>query len=143
LKQYTALSLGEQVILFQNRRGYSPIIECITCGHVPQCQQCDVSLTYHKHKNQLRCPGFTMAKPTTEACSSVDLTTKGFGTEQIEQELVTIFPNAKNWEDGSQPEVNLVSKIIDSFKNREMDVLVGTQMLAKGLILIMLVWLGL
>jgi primosomal protein N' (replication factor Y) len=62
----TALSLGEQVILFQNRRGYSPIIECITCGHVPQCQQCDVSLTYHKHKNQLRCHycGFTMAKPT-------------------------------------------------------------------------------
>jgi primosomal protein N' (replication factor Y) len=99
------------VILFQNRRGYSPIIECIT-GHVPQCQQCDVSLTYHKHKNQLRCHycGFTMAKPTYQACSSVDLTTKGFGTEQIEQELVT-FPNAKlgGWI-RIQLEVNLVSK---------------------------------
>jgi primosomal protein N' (replication factor Y) len=74
----TALSLGEQVILFQNRRVIH-IIECITCGHVPQCQQCDVSLTYHKHKNQLRCHycGFTMAKPTRcQACSSVDLTTK-------------------------------------------------------------------
>ena len=134
----TALSLGEQVILFQNRRGYSPIIECITCGHVPQCQQCDVSLTYHKHKNQLRCHycGFTMAKPThCQACSSVDLTTKGFGTEQIEQELVTIFPNAKIGrmdQDTTRGKFGF-EKIIDSFKNREMDVLVGTQMLAKGL----------
>ncbi|MFV8332462.1 replication restart helicase PriA [Flavobacterium sp. GSP14] len=134
----TALSLGEQVILFQNRRGYSPIIECITCGHVPQCQQCDVSLTYHKHKNQLRCHycGFTMAKPThCQACSSVDLTTKGFGTEQIEQELITIFPNAKIGrmdQDTTRGKFGF-EKIIDSFKNREMDVLVGTQMLAKGL----------
>ncbi len=134
----TALSFGEQVILFQNRRGYSPIIECITCGHVPHCQQCDVSLTYHKHKNQLRCHycGFTMAKPThCQACSSVDLTTKGFGTEQIEQELVTIFPNAKIGridQDTTRGKFGF-EKIIDSFKNREMDVLVGTQMLAKGL----------
>lgn len=134
----TALSLGEQVILFQNRRGFSPIIECLTCGHVPQCQQCDVSLTYHKHKNQLRCHycGFTMAKPThCQACSSVDLTTKGFGTEQIEQELVTIFPNAKIGrmdQDTTRGKFGF-EKIIDSFKNREMDILVGTQMLAKGL----------
>ncbi len=134
----TALSLGEQVILFQNRRGYSPIIECLTCGHVPQCQQCDVSLTYHKHKNQLRCHycGFTMAKTThCQACSSVDLTTKGFGTEQIEQELVTIFPNAKIGrmdQDTTKGKFGF-EKIIDSFKNREMDILVGTQMLAKGL----------
>jgi primosomal protein N' (replication factor Y) len=93
-----ALSLGEQVILFQNRRGYSPIIECITCGNVPQCQQCDVSLTYHQHKNQLRCHycGYAMAKPTQcHSCSSIDLATKGFGTEQIEQELQAIFPDAK------------------------------------------------
>ena len=134
----TSLSLGEQVILFQNRRGFSPIIECLTCGHVPQCQQCDVSLTYHKHKNQLRCHycGFTMAKPThCQACSSVDLTTKGFGTEQIEQELVTIFPNAKIGrmdQDTTRGKFGF-EKIIDSFKNREMDILVGTQMLAKGL----------
>ena len=134
----TALSLGEQVILFQNRRGYSPVIECLTCGHVPQCQQCDVSLTYHKHKNQLRCHycGFTMAKPThCQACSSVDLTTKGFGTEQIEQELVSIFPNAKIGrmdQDTTRGKFGF-EKIIDSFKNREMDILVGTQMLAKGL----------
>ncbi|MFV5696300.1 primosomal protein N' [Flavobacterium sp. LB3P122] len=134
----TALALGEQVILFQNRRGYSPIIECITCGNVPQCQQCDVSLTYHKHKNQLRCHycGYTMAKPThCHSCSSVDLTTKGFGTEQIEQELISIFPNSKIGrmdQDTTRGKFGF-EKIIDSFKNREIDVLVGTQMLAKGL----------
>ncbi|RKS14588.1 primosomal protein N' [Flavobacterium sp. 120] len=133
-----ALSLGEQVILFQNRRGYSPVIECMACGHVPQCQQCDVSLTYHKHKNQLRCHycGYTMAKPThCHSCSSVDLTTKGFGTEQIEQELVSIFPNSKIGrmdQDTTRGKFGF-EKIIDSFKNREMDILVGTQMLAKGL----------
>jgi primosomal protein N' (replication factor Y) (superfamily II helicase) len=133
-----ALSLGEQVILFQNRRGYSPIIECITCGNVPQCQQCDVSLTYHKHKNQLRCHycGYTMAKPThCHSCSSVDLTTKGFGTEQIEQELISIFPNSKTGrmdQDTTRGKFGF-EKIIDSFKNREIDILVGTQMLAKGL----------
>ncbi|MCV9931719.1 primosomal protein N' [Flavobacterium sp. LS1R47] len=133
-----AITLGEQVILFQNRRGYSPIIECITCGHVPQCQQCDVSLTFHKHKNQLRCHycGYNMAKPTNcHSCSSVDLTTKGFGTEQIEQELLALFPNAKTGrmdQDTTRGKFGF-EKIIDSFKNREIDILVGTQMLAKGL----------
>jgi primosomal protein N' (replication factor Y) (superfamily II helicase) len=133
-----ALSLGEQVILFQNRRGYSPIIECMTCGHVPQCQQCDVSLTYHKHKNQLRCHycGYSMSKPThCHCCSSIDLTTKGFGTEQIEQELISIFPSAKTGrmdQDTTRGKFGF-EKIIDSFKNREIDILVGTQMLAKGL----------
>ncbi|WP_348823287.1 replication restart helicase PriA [Flavobacterium aestuarii] len=133
-----SLSLGEQVILFQNRRGYSPIIECITCGHVPHCQSCDVSLTYHKHKNQLRCHycGYSIANPThCHACHSVDLTTKGLGTEQIEQELVTIFPNAKIGrmdQDTTRGKFGF-EKIIDSFKNREFDILVGTQMLAKGL----------
>ncbi len=134
----TALSLGEQVILFQNRRGFSPIIECMTCGHVPQCQQCDVSLTYHKHKNQLRCHycGYSMAKPTNcHTCSSVDLTTKGFGTEQIQQELIALFPSAKIGrmdQDTTRGKFGF-EKIIDSFKNREVSILVGTQMLAKGL----------
>jgi primosomal protein N' (replication factor Y) len=133
-----ALSLGEQIILFQNRRGYSPIIECITCGHVPHCQQCDVSLTYHKHKNQLRCHycGYSIANPTRcHSCSSIDLTTKGFGTEQIEQELIAIFPSAKTGrmdQDTTRGKFGF-EKIIDSFKNREIDILVGTQMLAKGL----------
>jgi primosomal protein N' (replication factor Y) len=133
-----ALSLGEQVILFQNRRGYSPIIECLTCGHVPQCPQCDVSLTYHKHKNQLRCHycGYSMAKPTNcHNCTSVHLTTKGFGTEQIQQELIELFPSARIGrmdQDTTRGKFGF-EKIIDSFKNREIEILVGTQMLAKGL----------
>lgn len=133
-----ALSLGEQVILFQNRRGYSPIIECLTCGHVPHCQQCDVSLTFHKHKNQLRCHycGYSIAKPShCHSCSSIDLTTKGFGTEQIEQELISLFPKAKTGrmdQDTTRGKYGF-EKIIDTFKNREIDILVGTQMLAKGL----------
>ncbi len=133
-----ALSLGEQVILFQNRRGYSPVIECMTCGHVPQCTQCDVSLTYHKFKNQLRCHycGFTIAKPTRcHACSSIDLTSKGFGTEQIELELNSLFPNKniKRMDQDTTRGKYAFEKLIDSFKNREIDILVGTQMLAKGL----------
>ncbi|KAF2508765.1 primosomal protein N' [Flavobacterium zhairuonense] len=133
-----AMSLGEQVILFQNRRGYSPIMECLRCGHVPHCQQCDVSLTYHKNKNQLRCHycGYSIAKPTNcHNCSSIDLTTKGFGTEQIEQELASLFPKAKTArmdQDTTRGKFGF-EKIIDNFKNREVDILVGTQMLAKGL----------
>ncbi len=133
-----ALSLGEKVILFQNRRGFSPIIECLTCGQVPQCPQCDVSLTYHKFKNQLRCHycGYSMSKPTNcHHCTSVHLTTKGFGTEQIQQELIELFPNAKIGrmdQDTTQGKFGF-EKIIDSFKNREIEILVGTQMLAKGL----------
>ncbi|ENI5460668.1 primosomal protein N' [Flavobacterium psychrophilum] len=133
-----ALSNGEQVILFQNRRGYSPVIECMTCGHVPQCPQCDVSLTYHKFKNQLRCHycGYSIAKPTNcHACSSIDLTSKGFGTEQIELELASLFPtkNIKRMDQDTTRGKNAFEKLIGSFKNREIDILVGTQMLAKGL----------
>lgn len=133
-----ALALGEQIILFQNRRGFSPIMECTTCGHVPHCLQCDVSLTYHKHKNQLRCHycGYSMAKPTNcQVCSSVELTTKGFGTEQIQQEVQALFPAIKVGrmdQDTTRGKFGF-EKIIDSFKNREVDILVGTQMLAKGL----------
>lgn len=133
-----SLSKNEQIILFQNRRGYSPVIECITCGHVPQCSQCDVSLTYHKFKNQLRCHycGYSMAKPSScVACSSVDLTTKGFGTEQIELELANLFPTTtiKRMDQDTTTGKHSFAKLIDSFKNREINILVGTQMLAKGL----------
>ena len=133
-----ALSLGEQVILFQNRRGFSPVLECMTCGNVPQCSQCDVSLTYHKHKNQLRCHycGYSIAKPINcHVCGSFELTTKGFGTEQIQMELVTLFPSAKIGrmdQDTTRGKFGF-EKILDSFKNQEIDILVGTQMLAKGL----------
>jgi primosomal protein N' (replication factor Y) len=133
-----AFANGEQVILFQNRRGFSPVLECISCGHVPQCPQCDVSLTYHKYKNQLRCHycGYNMSKPTNcHVCSSVDLETKGFGTEQIEMELAELFPNKniKRMDQDTTRGKYSFEKIIDGFKNREIDVLVGTQMLAKGL----------
>ena len=133
-----AFANNEQVILFQNRRGFSPVLECMTCGHVPQCPQCDVSLTYHKYKNQLRCHycGYSMAKPSNcHVCSSVDLETKGFGTEQIELELAELFPqkNIKRMDQDTTRGKYSFEKIIDSFKNREIDVLVGTQMLAKGL----------
>jgi primosomal protein N' (replication factor Y) (superfamily II helicase) len=132
------LSKGEQVILFQNRRGFSPYVECMTCGHVPHCPSCDVSLTYYKFKNQLRCHycGHSIANPThCHSCQSVDLTTKGFGTEQIEMELKTLFPEkniGRMDQDTTRGKFGF-EKIIDSFKNREIDVLVGTQMLAKGL----------
>jgi primosomal protein N' (replication factor Y) (superfamily II helicase) len=133
-----ALSNGEQIILFQNRRGYAPVIECMTCGHIPQCPQCDVSLTYHKFKGQLRCHycGHSVAKPTNcHACSSVDLTSKGFGTEQIELELASLFPtkNVKRMDQDTTRGKYAFERLIDSFKNREIDILVGTQMLAKGL----------
>ncbi|MGL2964700.1 replication restart helicase PriA [Flavobacterium sp. RSB2_4_14] len=133
-----AFANNEQVILFQNRRGFSPVLECMTCGHVPQCPQCDVSLTYHKYKNQLRCHycGHSIAKPTNcHVCASVDLETKGFGTEQIELELAELFPtkNIKRMDQDTTRGKYSFEKIIDGFKNREIDVLVGTQMLAKGL----------
>lgn len=132
------LSEGKQVILFQNRRGFSPWVECMTCGHVPQCPQCDVSLTYYKYKNQLRCHycGHNIAKPThCHQCHSSDLSTKGFGTEQIEMELRELFPDKNSWrmdQDTTRGKYGY-EKIIDAFKNREIDILVGTQMLAKGL----------
>jgi len=133
-----ALSLGEQIILFQNRRGFSPVLECMTCGHIPQCTSCNVSLTYHKFKNQLRCHycGYSIAKPTNcHACSSVDISAKGFGTEQIELELAELFPtkNIKRMDQDTTRGKYSFEKLIDSFKNREIDILVGTQMLAKGL----------
>ena len=133
-----ALSLGEQIILFQNRRGFSPVMECLTCGHVPQCPNCDVSLTYHKFKNQLRCHycGHSIAKPTNcHSCTSSHLTTKGFGTEQIELELAELFPskNIKRMDQDTTRGKYSFENLIDRFKNREIDILVGTQMLAKGL----------
>ena len=132
------LELGQQVILFQNRRGFSPFIECITCGHVPSCSSCNVSLTYYKNKNQLRCHycGYSIANPThCHACQSVEISTKGFGTEQIELELKKMFPDkniGRMDQDTTRGKFGY-EKIIDSFKNREIDILIGTQMLAKGL----------
>ncbi|MEW7291717.1 replication restart helicase PriA [Aquimarina sp. 2304DJ70-9] len=133
-----ALKEGEQVILFQNRRGYSPVIECNTCGHSPQCPNCDVSLTFHNHRNQLRCHycGYNMAMlQQCMACSSTELSTKGFGTEQIEKELQEIFPEhaiGRMDQDTTRGKYGY-EKIINQFEQGEIDVLVGTQMLSKGL----------
>ncbi len=134
----TTLSQGEQVILFQNRRGFSPIVECKTCGHVPQCTQCNVSLTYHKSKNQLQCHycGFTMAKPThCHACSSSEISTKGFGTEQLEIETKLLFPEAKigRIDQDTTRGKFAFDVLLDAFKSKEIDILIGTQMLAKGI----------
>lgn len=128
----------EQVILFQNRRGFSPIVECKTCGVSPQCPNCDVSLTFHKFRNELRCHycSYQRAMPNScGACGSNQLDTKGFGTEQIELELKELFP------DHSIGRMDLdttrgkygYQKIIGAFEARKIDVLVGTQMLSKGL----------
>ncbi|RFN58510.1 primosomal protein N' [Marixanthomonas ophiurae] len=132
------LELGEQVILFQNRRGYSPIVECTTCGTSPQCPNCDVSLTFHQYKNELRCHycGYHMAMQLScMACGSDTLDTKGFGTEQIETELKALFPKysiARMDQDTTRGK-HAYAKLIDKLENEEIDILVGTQMLAKGL----------
>ncbi len=132
------LEEGEQVILFQNRRGYSPILECNLCGHSPQCPNCDVSLTFHHHSNQLRCHycGYHIAmQKKCMACDSLDLTTKGFGTEQIETQLQALLPEAKigRMDLDSTRGKHGHQKIITAFEQETIDILVGTQMLSKGL----------
>lgn len=133
-----ALSNSLQVILFQNRRGFAPIVECTTCGHAPQCPHCDVSLTYHRYRNQLRCHycGYNRAVPQQcDACGSHHLDTKGFGTEQIEAEAKELFPDAKV----SRMDLDTTrgkygyQKVIAAFEQHEIDILVGTQMVTKGL----------
>ena len=133
-----SLESGEQVILFQNRRGYSPVVECTTCGVSPQCPNCDVSLTYHQFKNELRCHycGYHMAMLIScMACGSDTLDNKGFGTEQIENELKELFPEhvvARMDQDTTKGKYGY-AKLIERMENQEIDILVGTQMLAKGL----------
>ncbi|WP_044404028.1 primosomal protein N' [Lacinutrix sp. Hel_I_90] len=133
-----ALQEGHQVILFQNRRGYSPIVECNTCGHSPQCPNCDVSLTYHQYRSQLRCHycGYTIAMlQKCMACGTAGLDTKGFGTEQIEAEAKILFPEHKIGRmdlDTTRGKYGY-EKIITALEQQEIDILVGTQMLTKGL----------
>ncbi len=132
------LDAGKQIILFQNRRGYAPIVECTSCGNSPQCPNCDVSLTYHQYKKQLRCHycGHHMAlQESCQACGSQTMNTKGFGTEQVEQELHSLFPDAKvgRMDLDTTRGKHSYERIITSFEQQELDILVGTQMLAKGL----------
>lgn len=133
-----ALKEGHQIILFQNRRGFSPIVECTTCGHAPQCPNCDVSLTYHQYKNELRCHycGYhTVMLKNCMACGSVELDNKGFGTEQVQEEAQALFPEYKVARmdlDTTRGKFGY-DKIITAFEQKEIDILVGTQMLTKGL----------
>ena len=133
-----ALDNKEQVILFQNRRGFSPVVECETCAVSPQCPNCDVSLTFHKYRKELRCHycNYRQAMPLNcGACGSEKLTTIGFGTEQIELELNELFPSVNIGRmdlDTTRGKYGY-QKIIGAFQAQEIDILVGTQMLSKGL----------
>ena len=133
-----AFKAHKQVILFQNKRGYAPIMECNTCGHAPQCPNCDVSLTYHQYKKQLRCHycGFHNFVPQEcVACSSTALDTKGFGTQQIEEEFKELFPDHKiaRMDLDTTRGKNSYATLIEKVDTGAIDCLVGTQMLTKGL----------
>lgn len=133
-----ALERKEQVILFQNRRGFAPMIECHTCGWVPKCKNCDVSLTYHKGLNQLTCHycGYTYQVPRScPACGGVELMHRGFGTERIEDEIKLLFPEAKvaRMDLDTTRTRTAYERIIADFEQGKTDILIGTQMVSKGL----------
>ncbi len=137
-KTREALERGEQVILFQNRRGYAPMIECKQCGWVPHCQHCDVSLTFHRNFNQLTCHycGFTYQVPTEcPACGCKELRTKGYGTEKIESEVQDIFPEARiaRMDLDTTRSRQAYERIINDFSAGRTNILIGTQMVSKGL----------
>ena len=133
-----ALSRKEQIILFQNRRGYTPLLLCATCGYTPKCINCDVSLTYHKSSGKLHCHycGYKQdILHNCPACGSAKIEQKGYGTEKIEDELSIIFPEAKiaRMDLDSTRTRNSFQVLIDDFEEGKVDILVGTQMVAKGL----------
>ena len=133
-----ALNLNEQVILFQNRRGLSPYVECEECAWVPQCKHCAVSLTYHKKSNQLVCHYCGYSIPNLSsclACGSTKMTVRGFGTERVEDELALFFPSARigRMDLDTTRSRNAYERIISDFEHGRIDILVGTQMVTKGL----------
>ena len=132
------LLLGQQILLFQNRRGYAPIIECVTCGHIPLCRNCDVSLTFHQFTNSLKCHYCGFSEKNQKKClkcNSVKIDMKGYGTQQIEEQIKSFFPSAKvdrmDW-DTTRGKYS-VDKIFEKFENHQIDILIGTQMVTKGL----------
>lgn len=133
-----ALRGGEQVILFQNRRGFSPVVECRQCAMVPRCAHCDVSLTYHKATRQLVCHycGYSVAMPAVcPACGTPGLAPQGFGTEKIEEECRALFPQARvaRMDLDTARSRRAFESLIEQFAARKLDILIGTQMVTKGL----------
>jgi primosomal protein N' (replication factor Y) len=134
----TALSKGEQVILFQNRRGFAPLVECKSCAWVPHCTQCDVSLTYHKAYRRLECHycGHVESLPhLCPSCGSEELKMLGFGTEKVEEEVEALFPSARidRLDFDSARTRTAYETIIGDFEEGKTQILIGTQMLSKGL----------
>ncbi|WP_192821493.1 primosomal protein N' [Rufibacter sp. LB8] len=132
------LHLKQQAILFQNRRGYAPFIDCNECAWIPKCKNCAVSLSYHKYSNELKCHycGYAEKKPNDcPACGSTMLKTVGFGTEKIEDELKLIIPQARiqRMDLDTTKRKNSHQQIIEDFEQMRTDILVGTQMVTKGL----------
>ncbi|MGY3211081.1 replication restart helicase PriA [Mucilaginibacter sp. HD30] len=133
-----ALANKEQVILFQNRRGYAPVLLCKVCAYTPKCINCDVSLTYHKHSGKLHCHycGYKEDTPSVcPACGSTHLEYKGFGTEKIEDELAMLLPDARiaRMDLDTTRSRNSLQNILNDLEEKKIDILVGTQMVAKGL----------
>lgn len=131
-------SRERQSILFQNRRGYSPILECDDCGWTTDCVHCDISLTYHKRLNQLRCHycGYSInLPPACKSCGSTSLKTKGFGTEKIEEDLLSFIPemNTQRFDLDTTRSKYAYHQIIEAFEQKKIDVMIGTQMVTKGL----------
>lgn len=133
-----ALEKREQVILFQNRRGYSPFIECMNCGWVPKCVNCDVSLTLHRKSDRMNCHycGYGIPIPRTcDKCGAPDIKGRGFGTEKVEEELSLLFPGARiaRMDLDSTRSRTAFDKIISQLEHHKIDILAGTQMVTKGL----------
>lgn len=133
-----AIAQKQQVILFQNRRGHTPVLQCKTCGYIAKCIHCDVSLTYHKSSGKLHCHYCGFSEDPLQvcpACGSTHIESKGFGTERVEEELETLLPNARigRLDLDSTRGKHGFDRVLNAFDERVYDVLVGTQMVAKGL----------
>ncbi|MFN8211260.1 MAG: primosomal protein N' [Bacteroidales bacterium] len=133
-----ALSAGEQVILFRNRRGFSPFLQCTECGWIPSCTQCAVNLSYHKDINRLvchYCGNSYQVYSKCNSCGNFSMVTKGFGTEKIEDEIKIVFPKARvaRIDQDTTRKKSSFERIISDFENNETDILIGTQMISKGL----------
>lgn len=134
----TALENKDQIVLFQNRRGYSPYTECMDCGWIPMCKNCDVSLTYHKKSGWLTCHycGYHVRMPShCDRCNSTHIKTRGMGTEKVEDEIATLFPEARiaRMDLDTTRSKHAFEKMIRQLESRKIDIVIGTQMVTKGL----------